>query len=111
MFGCKDCDVKYKMRAGNFDIVPNMKSGFSNRCKSCRIEWHNKYRTAVHSKDTIDKIAVEIIKITSRTLSDENAEKLMNAANNMRARNRIVESLTLTDMKTFIRQKNYEKRK
>ncbi len=108
MFGCTSCTTKYDTRAGNFDIQPNMKSGFSNKCKSCRIKWHIDYRSAIHSTDTIDHVVKDVIKINSKTISDKEAEKLMDVANNLQSKSKIVEVLTLSDMKIFVKQKNYE---
>lgn len=104
MFGCRDCTTKYEKRAGNFDITPNMKSGFSNRCKSCRIKWHMEYRKATHVADSIDIIAKKIIKINSRTISDNEAEKLLIAANNMTKNRNLQEGYSWSDLKIISKQ-------
>lgn len=101
MFGCCDCSVKYQRLQGNFDAQPNMSNGYSNRCKECRKLWHRRYREATHSDTSIDVVVKNIIKITSKTISDKECKKLMEAADNIANRRKFTEDYSWKDLRSF----------
>jgi hypothetical protein len=76
-----------------------MSNGYSNKCKNCRKLWHRKYREATHSDPCIDVVVKNIIKITSKTISDEECKKMLDVVHNLRMKSKVTENYSWQDLK------------
>lgn len=106
-FVCITCKESYETLEGNFHKNRATVTGYCSDCCECRNE-RNKISRDSRFESVLKFEALQRRSYrTKHNITNELAEKYFKAVNSIKSKNKIVETLTFSDMKLFVKQKNY----